>query len=185
MVLVVRSLVLSTAVMLCVLGSTGAEASSKNPGKVIAGWVEKVLLPEIGDEVLKAKLDTGAKTSSLHAINVETFKRDGKKWVAFDFSDGEGHLVHLEKPRVRGVKIKDLDGGYDRRSVVMMDICFDGRLHRAQFTLSDRKNLIYPILLGRDFLEGIAVIDSEATFLTQASCGNIKLLPTDKADTKP
>lgn len=161
---------------LCVallLAAPLAHGSSSEPGKVIAGWVEKISLYE-PPVVLKAKLDSGAKTSSIHAANVEPFVRDGERWVKFDLLltdvDDKQHTLHLEKPKSRRVRIKDADGDHDRRSVVELEICFDGRRHVTEFTLADREEYIYDVLLGREFLKGIAVIDPESTFLTQAHC---------------
>ncbi len=161
---------------LCVamlLGSPLAHGSSSDPGKVIAGWVEKISLVE-QPVLLKAKLDTGAKTSSIHAINVEPFMREGERWVRFDLQlkdiEDKQHTLHMEKPRSRRVRIKDDDGEHDPRSVIELEICFDGRKHVTEFTLADRSEYIYDVLLGREFLQGIAVVDPESTFLTQANC---------------
>ncbi len=154
--------------------SMSAQADSRTPGKVIAGWVEKVRLPD-NDHVIKAKLDTGAKTSSIHAINVEPFEKDDEPWVRFDVVlDKKPKLITqaMELPRHRVVLIKDHDDAADRRPVVMMDICFDGRVHSTQFSLADRGRFVYPVLLGRRFLKDVAVVDADATFLTQASCGD-------------
>lgn len=155
------------------LATAPVHGSSSDPGKVIAGWVEKISL---GGQplTLKAKLDTGAKTSSIHAINIEPFMHEGKRWVKFDLLlkdvDDEQHTLHMEKPRSRRVRIKNNDGEHDPRSVVELEICFDGRKHLAEFTLADRSEYIYDVLLGREFLQGIAVVDPESTFLTQANC---------------
>jgi hypothetical protein len=150
-----------------------AYGSSADPGKVIAGWVEKISLGE-PPLILKAKLDSGAKTSSIHAINVEPFMRKGERWVKFDLLlrdvDNKQHTLHMEKARARRVRIKNNDGDHDPRSVVELEICFDGRRHLTEFTLADRSEYIYDVLLGREFLQGIAVVDPESTFLTQAHC---------------
>lgn len=150
-----------------------SHGSSTDPGKVIAGWIEKISLVE-QPLLLKAKLDTGAKTSSIHAINVEQFKRDGKRWVKFDLiltdMNDKQHTLHMEKPKVRRVRIKNTGGDHDRRSVVELEICFDGRKHVTEFTLADRSEYIYDVLLGREFLQGLAVVDPDSTFLTQSSC---------------
>lgn len=155
------------------LAAALAHGSSRDPGKVIAGWVEKISLVE-QPLVLKAKLDTGAKTSSIHAINIEPFMREGDRWVKFDLLlddvDDKQHTLHMEKPKVRRVRIKDHDGVDDRRAVVELEICFDGRKHVTEFTLADRSEYIYDVLLGREFLQGIAVVDPDSTFLTQAHC---------------
>jgi len=157
------------------LHSPFAFSDSANPGKVIAGWVEKI---SIGSPLtlLKAKLDTGAKTSSIHAENVNVFRKDGKRWVRFDlaFEDEKGarQLQTLERLRTRKVRIKNHDGEHDRRSIVSLEFCFDGRPHSSEFTLADRSQFIYPVLLGRQFLKDVAVVDASETFLTQAACGN-------------
>lgn len=150
-----------------------ALASSTDPGKVIAGWVEKISFTENGI-ITKAKLDSGAKTSSIHATNIESFRKDEQKWVRFELvltdPEDKPFTVQMEAKRVRGVKIKNHDGNFDRRAVVELSFCFDGRWRRSEFTLADRSEFIYDVLLGREFLKGIAVIDPEQTFLTQAQC---------------
>ena len=150
-----------------------SQGSSQDPGKVIAGWIEKISLTE-QPPILIAKLDTGAKTSSIHAINVEQFKEKDKRWVRFDLLledvNDKQHTIHMEVPRVRRVRIKNTDGDHDQRAVVELEICFDGRKHVTEFTLADRSEYIYDVLLGRKFLQGIAIVDPESTFLTQADC---------------
>ena len=159
-------------IMLLVLPLSG-QASSTDPGKVIAGWVEKISFRENG-VITKAKLDTGAKTSSVHAENIVVFSRDEKKWVRFELvvTDPEDREFRttLERPRVRRVKIKEHSGEHDSRPVVELALCFDGRYHLAEFTLADRTEFIYDVLLGREFLRGVAVVDPDATFLTMATC---------------
>ena len=162
---------LCVAIML--LAAPLSQGSSQDPGKVIAGWIEKISLVE-QPLILKAKLDTGAKTSSIHAINVEQFTKNDERWVRFDLllrdMDDKQHTIHMETPKSRRVRIKNTDGDHDRRAVVELEICFDGRKHVTEFTLADRSEYIYDVLLGREFLQGIAVVDPETTFLTQAGC---------------
>ena len=158
---------------LLLLAAPLSQGSSQDPGKVIAGWIEKISLVE-QSLLLKAKLDTAAQTSSIHAINVEQFKKNDKLWVRFDLLltdvNDKQHTIHMERPRTRHVRIKNNDGDSDRRVVVELKICFDGRQYTTEFTLADRAEYNYDILLGRKFLQGIAVIDPENTFLTQAGC---------------
>ncbi len=149
-------------------------SSSRDPGKVIAGWVEKITL---GEQALltRAKLDTGAKTSSIHATDIENFKRNGSRWVRFNLLiediQGKVHSIPMERPKVRRVRIKSSDATVeDQRVVVELEFCFDGRPRTSEFTLADRSEFIYGILLGREFLAGIAVIDPQSTFLTMARC---------------
>lgn len=144
-------------------------ADSSTPGKVIAGWVEKITFESV-DEPIKAKLDSGAKTSSVHAEDIERFQRDDDEWVRFEIvledEHDNVHRVEMERPVTRNVRIKD----EERRAVVELDFCFDGRKREAEFTLADRSEYLYSVLIGRSFLEGTAVIDVEQTFLTQAHC---------------
>ena len=150
-----------------------SQGSSQDPGKVIAGWIEKISLAD-PLLILKAKLDTGANTSSIHAINVEPFEKDDERWVRFDLLltdvNDKQRTIHMETPKSRRVRIKNNDGNHDRRAVVELEICFDGRKHVTEFTLANRAEYIYDVLLGREFLKGIAVVDPEHTFLTQADC---------------
>lgn len=150
-----------------------AVAGSDLPGKVIAGWVEKI---SFGNEglTIKVKLDTGAKTSSIFAKNIKKYKRNGKRWVDFTLvledKNEKLHKIPMSAPRIRRVRIKNHDGDPDSRVVVALPFCFDGRSHKAEFTLADRSQYIYPVLLGREFLKGVAIVDPDATFLTQATC---------------
>ena len=82
---------------------------AKDPARIIAGWIENVEIESL-DAKFKAKLDTGARTSSIHATDIKEFKRDGKKWVKFtlQLSDSKKnkHQLTLEKLRLRKTKIK-------------------------------------------------------------------------------
>ena len=164
---------LSTLLLLALTGSNTALADSRTPGKVIAGWVEKVTM-QPWDIVVSAKLDTGALTSSIYAVDVERVDRDGERWGRFTLvledADDEVHRSETEAPLARSVRIKDHDDPSSRRAVVELALCFDGRKRSTQFSLADRGSFIYPVLLGRRFLEDIAVVDPAATFMTQAEC---------------
>ncbi len=149
-------------------------AATAEPNKVMAGWLETVSLTDLPDHPVKAKLDTGAKTSSINARNIESFTRDGKPWVRFELAlknlQGQIRTLPLERPRLRSVLIKERDGKPGKRPVVALGLCFSGGLHEAEFTLADRTEFNYPVLLGRRFLAGIAVVDPQATYLTQPDC---------------
>ena len=160
--------------LLLVLGPSACLADEPPHGKVIAGWVERVKVLEGGGIPTKAKLDSGAKTSSIHAEDVERFKKDGERWVRFTLViedlDDHVHRVKLEKPVQRNIRVKDHEDEPRRRPIVELPICFDGRTHPVHFSLADRSGFIYPVLLGRRFLDDVAVIDPDATYLTGDSC---------------
>lgn len=138
----------------------------------IFGWVERVELLD-GMLSVKAKLDTGAVTSSLDATEIQRFRRGGKRWVRFTVTDPDsGESMQLEKLLERNVRIVRHDGEYQRRPVVNMDICLGGFHRSVEVNLIDRSNFIYPMLLGRSALDGIALIDSSSTFLNPPHCAD-------------
>ncbi len=146
---------------------------AKDPARIIAGWVEKVRI-EHQDFTVKAKLDTGAKTSSINAINIKSFTKDGDKWVKFTLiltdSENNEHLIAMEKPRSRRTNIKNHDGNHDKRYVVDLEMCFNGHIVPTEFTLADRSEYIYDVLLGRRFLKMFAIVDPKRIFLTSDHC---------------
>ncbi len=134
------------------------------------GWIEPVLI--LNDEVqLKAKLDSGAKTSSLDASDIEYFDWNGKRWVRFTITDPINDTpITLERPRVRDAVIKRHNNNHQRRPVVQMEICLGGYTREVEVNLIDRSEFLYRMLLGRSALESIAVIDPGATLLSTPSC---------------
>lgn len=154
------------------------------------GFVEWVVMNDTGLK-LKARLDTGAKTSSLHAVNVEEFEQDGEQWVKFQIPladhkvqsakegsnlDHDEIILELEQPVERTVLIKRKGAESQRRYVVMMDFCIAGTTHETQFSLTDRGNFSYPVLLGRRFMrDDNILIDSADSFLASKECEYMSL----------
>lgn len=147
--------------------------------KVIVGWVEKgLILPE--QTAVKVKVDSGALTSSMHAVNIERFKRDGKRWVRYDVEvkdadSGEPVTMAFERPVYRQITVRGA-GGEDYRPVVKMRMCIGNRIYEEQFSLRDRSDMTYPVLLGRRTIEHIGLIDVSSTFLLPLEC------PADASD---
>ncbi|MBA2409593.1 MAG: ATP-dependent zinc protease [Gammaproteobacteria bacterium] len=144
----------------------------------VLGWVERITLEPWGFTI-KARLDTGAQTSSMQAERIERFDRGNREWARFileldDAQDEDGRPtepgVEVERPVVRDALIKEFDGSYDRRPVVTLEFCLNGRRFNAEFSLKDRSLLTYPALLGRGFLADIALIDPGKTFLGTGAC---------------
>lgn len=150
--------------------SFSVTAAQKNE-RIIAGWLEMLVLSPWQIK-LKAKLDSGAKTSSIHAENIERFEQDGKAWVRFDLPVTHKRktvLRTIEAPLVREVKIKRHNLPSARRSVVELSFCINGHSYSTQFTLANRGNFNYPVLLGRRFLQGNILIDPAETFIHDSS----------------
>lgn len=137
--------------------------------KLILGWIEKIVLKP-GDLVLRAKLDTGANTASIDAEKITYFTRDNQPWVRFVYVKNKRNSrpdqpVEFERPLVRTEQIKEHFGVPQERPVVTLHFCLHGTLFETEFNLVDRTNFKYPILLGRRFLQKIALVDPESTQL--------------------
>ncbi|MFT4564627.1 MAG: hypothetical protein ACI9BW_004396, partial [Gammaproteobacteria bacterium] len=140
------------------------------------GWLEWAWL-EPGAVKIKAKLDTGAKTSSIYAVNIVPFERDGGSWVRFQIplqkrSKKTGRLEYLSMERnvERVTRIKDHYDEARQRFVVMIKLCLGGATFSTPVTLADRGRFNYPLLLGRLALRGRILVDAEQIFTASHSC---------------
>lgn len=142
-------------------------------GQRVIGWIEKGrILPE--STAVKIKVDSGALTSSMHAVNLKRFTRQGKSWVRYDVpvkdaDTGEMVTLKFERPVFRWVKIRGA-GGQDHRPVVKMSMCIGDKVYEEQFSLRDRGDMTYPVLIGRRTIEHIGLIDVSRTFLLPLDC---------------
>lgn len=137
--------------------------------KHVLGWIENVAIYP-GNFVLNAKLDSGADHCSLHAMNIEPFKKGGKDWVRFDIENRQGEKLTLERETHRIAKIKRLLGKPQERYVVRLGLCVGSDYTEVDVNLVDRSNFSYPVLIGRNFLAGAAMIDTSATYTQEPSC---------------
>ncbi|GEM_PF-1019935 len=138
---------------------TRAQCDAKFPNDLLViGRVEKIyLLSE--KKLLKARIDTGAGISSLHAVDIKAFDRDGKPWVRFRIPMTASELITVERPIKRLVEIKQLAGESQRRPIVIMSLRLGSIEEQVEMTLSDRTDFVYPILIGRNFLRDRAIVD--------------------------
>lgn len=133
--------------------------------KNIFGLNEHVYIADINMH-MSAKLDTGAKTASLSARDIEHFKRDGKAWVRFYLALDEAHDRAFELPITRISRIKRRSGDYDPeedksytpRPVVSMSVCMGRTLRTIEVNLTDRSTFQYPFLLGSSALKKFAAL---------------------------
>jgi len=160
----------------------GAPEVPEVPERHPVGWVEWVRV-EPGGQWLKAKLDTGAKTSSLSALELEVIETpDGADRVRFRLAGANGEPgPWVERPVARWVRIKRHDAKPDRRPVVEMEICLGGIRRSVETSLADRRKFIYPVLLGRNFLVDTVLVDAAATF-TQGRCSPPEGAPDAEGD---
>ncbi|MFH7565892.1 MULTISPECIES: ATP-dependent zinc protease family protein [Oceanimonas] len=129
-------------------------------GKLIVGETEDIWLDAVND-MFPARIDTGATTSSLSAQDITEFERDGKAWVSFNMAhEGVDEKLPVEAPLVRHVRIRQASAEEpERRPVVELTLRMGRLTEKTEFTLADRSQMTYPVLLGREFLKDIAVVD--------------------------
>ena len=136
----------------------------------VIGWVERARISP-GNFVMHAKIDTGAKTSSLNAHDIKEFTRNGEEWVRFTVTNREGASSTLERRLRRVAVIKRHFGGKQERLVVRMGICIAGVYRYAEVNLVDRSGFNYGLLIGRSFLKGRLIVDPAKTFTAEPDCG--------------
>lgn len=142
-------------------------------GAIIVGYIENVEIPKAKLD-LKAKLDTGAQTTSVHATIIDITKpsKDSEHGdIIFTIEADENKSSHIRKPINRWVRIKSKDGGFIRRPVVNITFCIAGILIVEEANLSNRDHYMYDVLIGRNMLEkGRLIVDSAQTFTIKPEC---------------
>lgn len=135
----------------------------------ILGWREWVSLPELGIDRIKAKVDTGARTSALHAFDVQLVEISGKKYVKFSMHPKQRDLetvIECRAPLLEEREVRDSGGHTEQRYVIETDIVIGSTLHRVEVTLTNRDTMGFRMLIGRKAMEGIYLVDPGKSYLT-------------------
>lgn len=131
--------------------------------KLVFGRNEWVWVDLLGKH-LKARIDTGSGSSTFSAVDVQPFERNGERWVSFYLPKDESQTKY-ETRLVRYTKIRQVGSDeLERRAVVKFVIRMGGLVEEAEFTLTNRENMLYPVTLGRSFLRDIVVVDVAKKF---------------------
>jgi len=141
------------------------------------GWREWLALPSLGLPRIKAKIDSGARSSALHAFYVEPFERDGSPWVRFGMHPRQrdlGHVVHCESPVKDQRKVTDSGGHSELRYVIECPIVLGTVTVQAEITLTDRESMKFRMLLGRTAMAGVAVIHPGRSYLLGKPAAPVK-----------
>ncbi|MDY7031464.1 MAG: RimK/LysX family protein [Thermodesulfobacteriota bacterium] len=141
--------------------------------KLIIGRVEKVCVFP-GNIVFRAKMDTGAKTSSLDCDAISVFNREGAKWVRFTTVNHEGKNVTLERKIHRTSKIKRVSGKIQERIVVKLVFCLGSIRKETEVNLTDRTGFNYRLLIGRSFMLESIIVDPSLKYTTEPECRRTK-----------
>jgi hypothetical protein len=137
--------------------------------KEVIGWLEYVTI-QPGDLQLKAKIDTGAKISSLSCDCHEVIEKGDEKYIRFTITNNSGKQLLLERKIVRIAKLKRHFGESQKRIVITLGICLGNIYKEAEVNVIDRTGFNYPMLIGRNFLAGEFLIDTEAKYKSTPVC---------------
>jgi len=116
---------------------------------------------------MKAKIDTGARTSSLHAFGVEEFDRDGERWVRFEvhpWQRSADDAVSVERPIHDKRLVRSSSGHVEERYVVLLDLRLLDRVVAAEVTLTRRDAMGFRMLVGREVLRQGYVVDAAVSY---------------------
>ena len=136
--------------------------SSNN--KIIVGSEEWCSFPALGIPAIKARVDSGAKTSSIHAFNIQTFRRDGILWASFEvhpLQKDRRTVLRCERPVVDKRSVKSSSGISETRYVISTLIKVEGETWEVELTLANRDSMGYRMLLGREAMKGRILVDPE------------------------
>lgn len=150
-------------------GNSDKDRADRLNGKLVVGELERFYLVGPG-YVYTARIDSGAKTSSLDARNITKFERDGRNWVRFDVPvpNSNGEFTTLEREVSRRVRILQSNGDDpDRRVVVELQFMIGNHKQQAEFTLTDREHLTNTVLIGRNVLRDVMLVDVGKEFATE------------------
>lgn len=136
--------------------------------KIIVGSEEWCALPQINIPAIKARVDSGAKTSALHAVNITPYKKNGNPWVSFEVhplqNDGKT-TIHCEAPVFDKRRVKSSSGQSEKRFVIKITISIAEDTWEIEVTLTNRDSMGYRMLLGRQAMSGKMLVDPEASLL--------------------
>ncbi len=135
----------------------------------ILGWREWVSLPVLGIDRIKAKIDTGARTSALHAFDVRLVEDNDKKLVKFCIHPEQKNLdkvIECEAALLDEREVKDSGGHSENRYVIETDILIGSKLHTVEVTLTNRDSMGFRMLIGRTTMKGHYLVDPGKSYVT-------------------
>ncbi len=120
-----------------------------------------------------ARLDRGSDGSSLSALDVKYFMRDGKTWTRFTIDNGSvlpGNHISVERQVLRDLKIRQRNGGVEHQPLIQLSFCLGDRVIDAKVTVSDRSDYTVPLVIGRSELDKLGAVDESRQFTQNARC---------------
>ncbi|MGB0414222.1 MAG: ATP-dependent zinc protease [Coraliomargarita sp.] len=142
-----------------------AQSDAAEEQILIVGETEYIYIKDSG-YAYDSRIDTGATTCSIHAEEITPFERDGESWVKFklvNFNNKE--RIELERRIARVAQIKRHGFDSQERYVVKLTVVIDNKEAKVEFSLADRTNYTYPLLVGRNLLRGQAIVDVNQSYM--------------------
>lgn len=162
------------------LGDFADRRLSRRDGLPLVGWREWVGLPDLGIVRIAAKIDTGAKTSALHANSLKPFTRNGVAFVRFDVTGEDAEAPWHELPVLGRRSVRSSNGESEMRYVVGMRLKVGADLWTIDATLTNRERMEMPMLIGREALAGRVLVDAGKSWLTGAPARRQRAATTRK-----
>jgi hypothetical protein len=135
--------------------------------RIVLGWREWVALPGLGVDAIRAKIDSGARSSALHVDSQWRFVEAGAPWVGFRLTPGEagGATIECAAPVSDEREVTDSGGRRTRRVFIRTPLRLAGVEREIEINLSDRRDMVFPMLLGRTAMARAFTVDPARSFL--------------------
>lgn len=150
---------------------------AKEISRTVIGWREWIALPSLAIERVKAKIDTGARTSSLHAYDIQEFSRANRKYVRFIVHPQQRNQkisIPCETRMLEKRRVKDSGGKVTVRPVILTHINLGGKIWEIELTLTNRSEMGFRMLLGRQALKQNFLINPGKSYLADKNKGTVK-----------